>query len=308
MPEPFLKVRALSKFYGRKIVLNSISFDINRGEIFGIIGASGSGKTTILNSLIGYLRPERGDVLFRSNKSFHSTTASAFKPHYGFASQLPSYYKKLTVRENMAYFGSLYGLSSQAISRNTTTLLSLLDLSSAEHLLAEKLSGGMERRLDIACALIHAPEILFLDEPTADLDPSLCDHIYSLIKAINKRGTTIVISSHHLIDMERLCTRVALISAGTLLEIGSPEEIIQKHTVGESILIETYPGDYQKLLTHLSGLSITIQGHRIRISTKNAATALQQLLSAAEKAEESIIDLSIVKPTLEDAFITIIKP
>lgn len=307
MTDPLLKVRALSKFYGTKIVLNNISFNINQGEIFGIIGASGSGKTTLLHSIVGFLNPERGNVLFHSRNSYFSTSCNNFKRHYGFASQLPSFYKKLTVSENLQYFGSLYGLSPQSISHNTTTLLSTLDLGQSPHLLAEKLSGGMERRLDIACSLIHDPALLLLDEPTADLDPVLCDNIYSIIKAINKRGTTIIISSHHLNDMARLCNRVALISRGNLLEIGTPENIIQKHTTGETILLETYPGDYHKLQSLLADLPFEVKDHKAIISTKNPSRTVRQILSAAEKAGESIIDLSITKPTLETVFMTIAK-
>ncbi|MFH1915948.1 MAG: ABC transporter ATP-binding protein [Nanoarchaeota archaeon] len=311
MSEPIFKLRNVSKFFGRKIVLNNISLDIHNGEIFGVIGASGSGKTTLLNTLIGYYRPERGDVLFRHKESRYTSIyarQSLAKKMFGFASQEPSYYNKLTVKENLAYFGSLYGLSSAAIQKNSRILIDLMDLRGSEHVLSENLSGGMERRLDIACALIHNPPVIILDEPTADLDPYLCEHIHDIIKTINSLGTTVIISSHRLIDMERLCMRIAILSRGKLLVTGSPEEIRGRRSKGDVILIESYPGEYTKIQEKLAkDLASEIVGTHLRITTTRTPEAIKDIITLFEKAKEDIIDLRIIKPSLEDVFITLLE-
>ncbi|MBU1976268.1 MAG: ABC transporter ATP-binding protein [Nanoarchaeota archaeon] len=317
MSEPIFKIRNVSKSFGSKTVLSNINLDIYAGEVLGVIGSSGSGKTTLLNTIIGFLKPEKGDVLFRQAHLLKSGTGSGYdsvyrkkflvKQTYGFASQLPSFYKKLSVKENLDYFGTLYDLSKTAIVQNRNTLLKLMDLNLAENTLAENLSGGMERRLDIACAMMHDPDVLILDEPTADLDPLLKNHIWQLLRSINKKGTTVLVSSHHLQDMEKLCTRVALLKYGKIVDIGPPDEIRIKYQKAEEIVIESYPGDYKKLLSKLKLKSIIktgVNGTELSIFTTNPAKVLHRILHIVEEAKEEIIELRVIKPTLEDVFLS----
>lgn len=313
MGEPLCKLRNVTKIFGKNVVLSNVSLDVFPGEIFGVIGASGSGKTTLLNTIVGFHRPDKGDVLFRTNAkgnvSFHSVfkMRNRVKRLYGFASQMPSFYTKLTVAENLSYFGSLYGLSPGAVKRNAASLLSLMDLGEAKDILAENLSGGMERRLDIACALVHNPDILILDEPTADLDPFLREHINLLVKTINKRGTTVIVASHHLEDMEHLATRVALLAAGRVLDTGTPDELRRKHTDEVRIVLESYPGEYKAVLMRMKAKTVTttISGTVLTIRTRHVQQTTAELMTALALEKEAVLSLCIIEPTLEDVFLAL---
>ena len=186
-----LHIHGISKSFNGTPVIESADFDVNKGEIFGIIGMSGAGKTTLLNLLVGFLKPDQGDVVFtlpdNSNISIVKQT-DLVKKFFGFSTQSPSFYPKLTVIENLEHFGTLAGIPERKIRTRAKELLRLVGLSPAQDVIAEKLSGGMQKRLDIACALMHNPEVLILDEPTADLDPIMRKQLWQLIKDINKEN------------------------------------------------------------------------------------------------------------------------
>ena len=255
------KTEHFSKIFGDRYILNDINLKINQGEIFGIIGTSGSGKSTLLHSLVGFLKSDKGDIKFRNVNMLNTKDAESFrsiykhqkelKRLYGFAAQTPSFYPNLSVLENLCYFGTLYNLSKEAIRSNIEYLLNLVGLTQSQHVLAKELSGGMQRRLDIACSLIHDPKILLLDEPTADLDPVLSSKIWNLLRIINQRGTTIILASHHIIELDRLCDRVAIIKDGMIRAIGKPEEIKSKKLPRESVHIRSSPGDYKRIISKL---------------------------------------------------------
>jgi len=321
MEEPILKAEKISKSYGSRRILKNISLDIMPGEIIGIIGASGSGKTTFLNILIGFIKPEEGHVNFKQPKIVaHENNAvykSVYKNQkivknmYGFASQVPSFYEKLTVRENLEYFGELYNLSQETLQANVSTLLKLMDLENSANILGKNLSGGMERRLDIACSLIHNPAILIMDEPTADLDPILRNNIWKLIEKINSKGTTIILASHHLNELETLCSRIAIIKGGEIVGIGSAEQLKSKFSHNKEIRIQSYPGNYTALGNYLLKKfktkinSFENQGNELLIICNNPETILNELILSLEKKKEKILELKIVKPSLDQLFISI---
>ncbi|MBW2990421.1 ABC transporter ATP-binding protein [Candidatus Woesearchaeota archaeon] len=320
---PVLKVQHLTKRFGNNTVLKRASLDIYEGEIFGIVGASGSGKTTLLRNLISYLAPEEGDVKFRydyfvkmKNKPSKPLYASVYKQQklakniFGFASQEPSFYKKLTVKENLMYFGSLYRLSKKSLESNTEILLALMDLKHAQNTLAGQLSGGMERRLDIACALIHDPEILILDEPTSDLDPLLRDHIWSLVQKINKKGTTIILASHHLSEVETFCSRIAIIKDGRIIDVASPARLKTKYAESQEIRIQTYPGSYSNIAKAIKKpgskvFDVKIKGSELILYSDQPQIVLHDLLHTLETLKEELIDIKVSRPGLDELFLRI---
>jgi ABC-2 type transport system ATP-binding protein len=264
--------------------------------------------------------PESGDVLFRydslfkkssSGKPIYKSTFSnskMFKSIFGFASQTPSFYEKLNTVENLHYFGSLYDLEGKALKSNVEVLLALMDLKHARKTLGGKLSGGMERRLDIACALIHDPEILILDEPTSDLDPVLRNHIWSLVQKINKRGTTIILASHHLSEVENFCSRIAIIKDGRLVELESPSRLKSKHADAQEIIIQSYPGNYENIAKVLKkpgskAFDVKVRGSEIVIYSNEPKIVLHELLHTLELMKEELVDIKVSRPSLDELFL-----
>jgi ABC-2 type transport system ATP-binding protein len=320
MPEVIIKFQSVSKRYGTHLVLNNLNFEIYKGEIFGIIGASGAGKTTLLHTLIGFVDPEIGDVYFRPEHLFNtSKTEDKFKSIFdhqgeakklfGYASQLPSFYPKLTVYENLQYFGNLQGLLKDTLENNIKNLLKFMDLTESKGVLAENLSGGMQRRLDIGCAMIHDPKVLILDEPTADLDPILRHQLWNLIEKINKNGTTIILASHNLAKMENLCHRIAILHNKELIAVGKPDELKDGFSKSQEIELKTYPGHYEKLIKRLKERKdiekIEYKGEKLVLITKEPQKVLHLLMHELDITKEVLVDISLEKPNLHDIFLSV---
>ena len=316
--EPLFKVKNLSKYFGNKRVLGDINFNIMPGEILGIIGASGTGKTTLLNVLVGFITPDKGSLQFRfehllsfkNSEVYRDITKKSLeiKKMIGFAAQTPSFYPNLTVEENKSYLGALYDLSKDALKSNIEALLSLMELKGSRFLLAKNLSGGMQRRLDIACALVHDPKILILDEPTSDLDPILRKHIWELIKIVRSKGTTIILSSHHLTEIEHLCDRIAILQDGTFIEINTFDYIKNKYIKHKKVLIETKEKKYEKLLNRVPSKLIKFKeviDNELIITTTKPTKLIEILIHRAVKIKDEIINLSISNPNLDEIFVSI---
>ena len=194
-----IEVKSLTKKFKDRIVLDNVNLDIPEGKIIGIIGINGSGKTTLLKTMLGFYKPNSGNIFYQGKKI--EKIARAIKREFGYTSQDSSFYQKLTVKENMKYFGVLYGMHHKELIVNIKEILQFVELEEKKNVLAQNLSGGMQRRLDLACSMVHRPRILILDEPTEDLDPSLRRDIVNVIKKINKQGTTVIITSHLFYDL-----------------------------------------------------------------------------------------------------------
>lgn len=318
MGDDILKIQDVTKKFGHKTILNKVNLNIRSGEIFGIIGLSGSGKTTLLNTIIGFLNPDSGDVLFKlehllnykdDSLSYRSVykNINDIKRSFGFAAQSPSFYRKLTSMENLSYFGDLYNLSNDVKKTNSDILLQLMGIYDARNLQSSNMSGGMQKRLDIACALIHDPKLLILDEPTADLDPILRKQMWYLIKQINEKGTTIILSSHFLDELELLCDRVGILYKGQIIKAGTPNEIKNFYSKEEEIKLETSPGKYNKIINalkketkELSIKRMAIEDNKLIIYTQKAERSLHQVLHILEDLDEILIDVIVEKPTLQE--------
>ncbi len=307
--DPIIKFEEISKKFGKNQVLNNLNFSIQEGDIYGIIGISGSGKTTILNLLIGFLRANAGKIFFQ-NKDITKNKKSILK-QFGFATQTGSFYNRLTVKENLRFFGRLYKLSKKELNERINELIELVELKGAENLLAKQLSTGMKRRLDIACALITYPNVLILDEPTEDLDPFLRKEILRLIRKINQqRGTTTIITSHLLGEMEEICKNIAILHKGQIIESGSPESLRENYSKNEEIHFSTTPGDYEKILNVLQKKDISHiinKKHKIVVYTPNAETVLHNVVYAIQASKEKLVNLDVNKPTLEEVFESLTK-
>lgn len=308
MKKPAIEINKLTKIFGKHVVLNEIDLKIPADKIFGIIGESGSGKTTLLKAIVGFLQPENGNIEFEG-KDIKKNMRNV-KERFGFATQDNCFYPKLTVKENLEFFGSLYSLTPSITHKNTDKLLKFVELDDARETLAENLSSGMQRRLDIACSLIHDPQVLIMDEPTQDLDPILRKEIVKLIQKINDEGTTVILTSHLLYEAEILCDEIAILHEGKILEVGTPSQLKNMYSKNEEIHLESYPGKYESIVRYIKSEpieKIEKRGHKIIIYTKNAAPILQKLLRALERSRENIINLDVRRPSLNEVFEALVK-
>lgn len=307
--QAMIQFKGVSKSYGKKPVLENLDLEVNEGELIGIIGMSGSGKTTLLKTLIGFLEPEKGDVLFydKDKKKYRSVFRNEFeiRQRIGFATQVPSFYPRLTVKENLDHFGTLYKLPKKIRQNNINSLLKLIGLEPAKDLLADSLSGGMEKRLGIACSLIHNPDILVMDEPTANLDPVLRDSIWKVVDDIRKMGTTVIVASHLLDELEPVCDRIGILHKRSIIEIGSPVQIKERYSKNEEIRLRTAANQdniEQGVKRSHYIERIKRDGKESVFYTKEPEKALIKILDAIKKEDEDIINLTVSKPSLKEVF------
>jgi len=301
-----ISFKDVTKSFGDNLVLSNVNLTIKKGEIFGVIGLSGSGKTTLLNALIGFVNPEHGEILYSPEKDFISIFEenADIKRRFGFASQEPSFYFKLTARENLELFGNLYNLPKETIQKNTDTLLRLMGLFNARNTLAQDLSGGMQKRLDIACALMHDPEVLILDEPTSDLDPFLRREMWNLIQKINEKGTTIILASHFLDELETLCNRVGLLHNRRIIHEGPSISLRQSYSKEQEIRLKLKSEKYDEISRRLAPHVTTAskKDDRLVIFSNNPNGTLKEIIKFAENSNEEIDDISVSTPHLSEVF------
>jgi ABC-2 type transport system ATP-binding protein len=305
MNTPFIQFISITKIFSKKIVLDNVNLEIPYGEIFGIIGKSGSGKTTLLSILVGFIKPERGKAFFQGQDLSRFT--NNLRQQFGFTAQEGSFYPNLTVRENLEYFGTLYNLPYVSLKEKIPETLKLVNLTEAENKLARSLSSGMKKRLDIACAILHDPKVLILDEPTEDLDPLLRKEILRLLKKINKeKNVTIILTTHLLEEVESVCSRVAILDNKTIIESGTVNELKDKYSKNQEIILETYSGKYEWLIKILKPNKLVEKmfenDGRLIIYSPKAEGMLKFILHEIEKKKEKVQDVDLNKPSLSEVF------
>ncbi|MEK6841150.1 MAG: ABC transporter ATP-binding protein [Nanoarchaeota archaeon] len=304
--QPFIQFENITKSFGKKIILDNLNLSIPYKDIFGIIGKSGSGKTTLLSILIGFLKPDKGQIMFQSRDIYRDL--KSVQQQFGFAAQEGSFYPKLSVKENLEYFGKMYNINTNVLKEKIPELLKLVELEDAIDLLGWKLSAGMQKRLDIACALIHDPKVLILDEPTEDLDPALRNEVLDLLQKINKeKDITIIITSHLLDEVEYICKQVAILDKKKIIDSGNINDLKNKYAKYSEISLETEDRDYSHIIKKLKRRKdvkkYSIRGNKIYIyTTEKGEKALKSIIMLVRKGKDKIISISMGKPTLTELF------
>jgi len=217
----------VEKSYRTHMVLDKINLNINEKEIFGLIGKSGGGKSTLLKVIMGVAKADKGKILFREKNALHNL--NYLRKNTGFATQDNMLFEELSISENSLYFGKLYGMDKKDIISNFQVLITLLSLGGFENTQIRHLSGGMIKRANLLVSLIHNPRLLILDEPTAGLDPILRKNLWNYIHRINRVGTTILVTSHLLDEIENNCNRVAILNKGKIISVASPQAYKNKY-------------------------------------------------------------------------------
>ncbi len=229
-----LNIQHLSKSYGQKVILDDLSLSIATGQIYGLLGPNGAGKTTTINVLCNLLKADSGTVQVNGQ-----TISEKTKYWIGVAPQETLVYRSLTCAENLGFFASLYGVRGKEKARRVQTCLEAVGLVDRATSLAETLSGGMQRRLSLAIALVHQPKLLILDEPTTGLDVEARYELWNLIRQLKNQGITILLTTHLLDEAERLCDRIGILKQGRLLAEGTLAELRQRISAQEVVTVQT---------------------------------------------------------------------
>jgi ABC-2 type transport system ATP-binding protein len=291
-----LKAESLEKKYGDTLALDSVSFDVYRGEIFGFLGPNGAGKTTSIKIMSGLLKPDKGRVVIHGENHNQSI---------GICPQNIVIWDNLTCFEQIVYMGKMYDLSASEVKKRAGDLLESLGLIDKKDKLAKTLSGGMQRRLNIALALIHSPAIVFLDEPQAGLDPQSRVMVREYIRSI-KNTTTVVLTTHDMEEAEKLSDRICIIDKGKILVTGTTEEI--KKASGQNDFIEiSIKGNIESELIPF----LTNNSSNYELTSENSAlfkitdpySTLEDILNAVKAKGIKVNDLRLRKTSLEDIFI-----
>ena len=287
-----ITVQGVRKSYGDLHAVDGVTFEVGHGEFFGILGPNGAGKTTTLEIMEGLREPDGGEVTVLGLPPWPRN--SALLPRIGVQLQATSFFERLTAREQLRTFADLYGLPPQ----RTDEMLEVVGLTSAAATRTEKLSGGQAQRLSIACALVHRPDVLFLDEPTGALDPQARRNLWDLLRAIAAEGHTVVLTTHHMDEAETLCQRVAIMDHGKILRIGAPAALVRDlaHPVRISVASGTLAQDEARAIAN--GAQVADDGVSLTITTTEPAPILARL---AER--DALAGLQVTGASLEDVFL-----
>lgn len=293
-----IKLENVSKRYGPTVAVDGLSLAVNEGEIFGLVGPDGAGKTTVIRLLTGILAPSGGAL-----RVLGAANPEKVKDQLGYVPQKFSLYGDLTVMENIHLLGSLYGQSASEIDARASAILGFTKLLPFRDRLADNLSGGMKQKLALAAGLMHKPRLYFLDEPTTGVDPVSRREFWQMLYGLNKEGTTVFVSTPYM-DEAELCTRVAFMHNGRIVACDSPPGLRQAypHKVLE---LATAAKNVKKLLADSSVLDVNPFGDRYHLVAADAAAATAEVTAILSGAGVAFESLTEVAPTLEDVFVAL---
>lgn len=304
-----ISAAGLTRRFGQFVAVDHVSFEIPQGAIFGFLGPNGSGKSTVIRMLCGLLAPSEGtasldgiDVVRRPE---------AIKERIGYTSQKFSLYEDLTVDENIRFFGRVYGLRGERLTRRRQDVIDLLELAPYTQRLAGRLSGGWKQRLAVACALLHEPKIIFLDEPTAGIDPVARRDLWDLLFRLSSAGTTLFVTTHYMDEAER-CTDVGYIYLSKLIVLGKPSELkeMPEVTPAGTRRLEIEVEDSRRALLRLRQMDgivdATLFGHSIHALAQRdlSEASIHELLVDEQLGPKEIRQ---IEPTLEDVFVMLTR-
>ena len=301
-----IQIENLVKRYQNLVALDHLTLSIREGEIFGLLGPNGSGKTTAINCLLALLRYDKGTItVFGKNMTPNSYD---IKMQIGVVMQNVAVFEQMTVRENIDYFCGLYIRDKAKRRQLVEEAIAFTGLEDFTKMRPKKLSGGLLRRLNIACGIVHKPRLIIMDEPTVAVDPQSRNKILEGIVELNRQGSTIIYTSHYMEEVEQICTRIAIIDHGHVLATGTTEELKQMIKTGETITIEAIPLDETLLsgireLPHVFDVSYEDQILKIRLGA--ARHNLVRILNYLQEKDVRFGRVFSELPTLNDVFLEI---
>ncbi len=301
MPDA-IDVKNLTKKFGTTVAVDHISFSVQEGEIFGFLGPNGAGKTTTTRMLTGVIPPEAGPATILGYDIRREPVLA--KQGFGVVPETSNAYVDLTAWQNLMLMGELYGLPHARAMKRASDLLGMLGLLERKDQKVQAYSKGMKQRLILAMALLHEPKVLFLDEPTSGLDVRSTRMILSLLRDLNRAGTTIFLTTHNMEEANRLCHRVGIIRSGKIVAINTPEKLttaIERVHLIEVSFDREVPKDALLRLAGVTGANR--RGDKWQITAENRDTAIRSLVAFSQEMNATIITLNTITPSLDDAFL-----
>jgi ABC-2 type transport system ATP-binding protein len=271
-----LSLTNVRKSFGNTVAVDGLTLTVRRGEVFGLLGPNGAGKSTSVNLAVGLLAPDSGTVVI---EGLGDPSNPAVRERIGVAPQSLALYDNLTAEENLSFFGEVYGLAKDKRSTRVAWCLDFVGLTDRKDDRVGTYSGGMKRRLNLAAALVHDPDLLLLDEPTVGVDPQSRNKVFDSIEALHREGRTIIYTTHYMEEAERLCDRIAIVDHGKLLALGTVKDLIAEHGGPPTLVVRTNGGEQ-------------------RMQTPNPLAELNRIA-----AQGTIDEFQMERPTLEQVFL-----
>lgn len=291
--------------YGTHVALDYIDLDIQEGEIVGLLGPNGAGKTTLIQTLSGLKTAERGTVaLFGQSKDPFSNQNME---KLGLVTQEITVFEELTAKENLQFFAGIYGLKGEEKKKRVKEALEFVGLGDKGNKTPYKFSGGMKRRLNIACALTHRPKFLILDEPTVGIDPQSRNHILEAVRKLRNDGTTILYTTHYVEEVQAIASRVVIMDQGQIIKEGTVDELVQTVQHEEKVTIEVTEPDRVSMtrIENIAGVrKVEAAGRKITVISAVGSGNLDRIVSIV-KEQAGLIGIHAEKPNLEDVFLTL---
>ena len=299
-----IKAEGIKKYYKKVRAVDGIDLEVREGEILGILGPNGAGKSTAISVISSLIKPDGGDVLFKGQSILKNP--SDLRRVMGIVPQDVALYPDLSAAENLKFFGKLYGLRGEDLQERIREVLDLLGLNGRAKDAVKNYSGGMKRRVNIGAALLHHPEVLIMDEPTVGIDPQSRSHILDTVKALNKKGMTIIYTSHYMEEVEHLCDRIYVMDHGKVIASGTKEDL--KNLMGGDDIVSLQTdmaseGFLKDLRGNLKVRNIDQKDGSITLMVQKDCDILSDIFEAASKNEVKLKSLDVKTPTLEDVFL-----
>lgn len=301
-----VEIKNLVKRYKDNLAVDNVNMTIKEGEIFGLLGPNGAGKTTTINTLIGLTKKDSGEIkIFEKNMA---KDEMEIKKNIGLVPQDIAIYEDLTAYENVTFFGKLYGLRDGLLNQRVEEALNFTGLWDKRKEFPEKFSGGMKRRLNIACAIVHQPKLIIMDEPTVGIDPQSRNHILQSVKELNRLGSTIIYTSHYMEEIEELCSYIAIMDHGRVVASGTKDELKAFIEFEEKVVITLSSVSFTIVdnIKKVQGVKdCTVNGRELLVVSHKNSKNLSRIIDVITSADSEILSINVEKPTLEGVFLTL---
>lgn len=301
-----LKIENLKKSYKDLTAVNNLSMEVKEGEIHGILGPNGAGKSTTINCILGLVIPDAGKVLFEEKYSIKK-----WKANVGYVPQELAIYDELTAEENVKFFCSLYGMSASDVKKKTEKALDFVGLTEVKNKKAGTFSGGMKRRLNMACGIAHEPKLIIMDEPTVGIDPQSRNRILENVKKLNEGGATILYTTHYMPEVEEICNRITVVDHGQTVISGTKQDIICKmgKNIQLTITFEEKQEHIDAFVAEMEAISgvkdVCMEDNVVKMKYPKGVVVMDKVIGTSVAKGMNIINITSEEPSLEEIFLTL---